>query len=420
MCPTGRERILAALGGGGADRLPVEVGATPLTGVTAEAYPALKKALGIEGGNTRVSDPMAGLVRVERVFRERLGTDAVGLFPDPLKWRPGRLPDGTDCLFPDRWRTRPDGRGSEVFRHPITEQLFARAESEHVFRSAAPPLADCASPEDVTKSLQKVAFFDWPYHADELASEFGVRSRETRRGTDAACVLNVSARLMGGAFELRGHRLLGDLDEDEGVVPAILDRLADAYVARLTDVLPEVGPHADLVCLLEGPAPELKATAFNRLFRPRLERVLTHIRSTSGLPVVVMLRGVAPEVAREVAQLGVEGVGLGLPADGSSAGLRRAVAATAAQAGGEGVDPLAFVRAMRSACGEGVTLWGAGCPASVLTRADPEGAREAVKRHVEAAGGPGRLVFAFGEPLPPGTRLDTLLAALDAARELSP
>ncbi|MHC4250102.1 MAG: uroporphyrinogen decarboxylase family protein [Planctomycetota bacterium] len=391
---TGRERVAAVLGGEKPDRLPVEVGATEFTGVTAAAYGPLKAGLGVEGGHTRVADPFRGTVRVERAFREKLGVDGVGLFAEPLRWRTGKLPDGSDCLLPVRWQTETAPEGAEVFRHPVSETVLTRRAAEERFVYAEPPLAACETPADVAKALQAVAFFDWPHHADEIASQFGVRAAAKRAETESACVLNVRARLLGGLLELRGARTLADLEENPALVDAILDRLTDTYVARLTDILPEVGPHADVVCVAEGPGEGIGVDAYRGHFKARHERILSHIRKTCDVPVVVFVTGMAPELVREIAELGVDGVGLGCVKRG----------------------PLAAD--VRAACGPDVVIWGAGCASDVLAKGSPDDARDAVKRAVEAAGGPGRLIFAFGEPLGPGTVPENLVAALDAARAM--
>jgi len=394
MSMTSRERVVAVLGGGSADRLPVEVGATEFTGVTTLAYGPLKEGLGVEGGQTRVADPFRGTVRVERSFREKLGVDAVGLFAEPLRWRAGKLPDGSDCLLPVHWQTETGPGGAEVFRHPVSETILTRSADRDRFAYPEPPLGSCETPADVARALQTVAFFDWPHHADEIASQFGVRAAAKRAETEGACVLNLRARLMGGLLELRGAKALADLDTNPSVVDAILDRLTDTYIARLTDILPEVGPHADVICIAEGPGEGIGVESYRRHFKRCHERILSHIRTTCDLPVVACVRGIAAELVCEIAGLGVDGVGLGCA----------------------GAGPIAAD--IRKACGPEMTIWGAGCSNDILTQGTPDKARDAVKRAVEAAGGPGRLVFAFGEPLGPGTRPDNLMAALDAARDI--
>ena len=396
MPQTGRERIRATLEGGRPDRLAVDIGATECTGVIASAYAPLKAGLGVAGGNTRLADPFRGTVRPERVFREKLGVDAVGFFVEPLRWKAGKLPDGSGCLVPERWETDLDSEGAEIFRHTVSESVFRRPRGAHDFVREGAPLAECRTPGDVASHLQAVAFFDWPHHADEIASQFAVRAAAKRAETEAACVLNVRARLIGGAMELRGEKLLADLDENGALVDALLERLADTYVARLTDILPEVAPHADVVCISEGPGGGVGPEAYRRHFRHHQERIFTHVKKTSGLPLVVMLQGVEAALARDFVEIGADAIGVGCARGGPA------------------------VAEVRAACGPEVPLWGVGCAAQILVTGAPGDARVEVARFVEAAGGPERLVFAFGGPLPPGASHENLLAALDTARSMKP
>ena len=393
---TGRERVLAALTGKTPDRLPVDVGATEFTGITAAAYAPLKKHLAVEGGKTRVMDPFCGNVRVERTVRERLHVDATGLFVGPRRWRPGKLRDGSPCLLPERWSPEAGPGGEEIVRHPIGEFTLVRKPGEACFsyESDHPPLADCRTADDVAKRLQSIAVFDWPYHADEIASEFGVGAKAKREETSAALVVNCRARVIGGARVLRGEEIFRDMVERPELVGAILGRLTDAYIARLTDLLPEAAPHSDVVCVAEGPSDRLTLEQYRTFFRPHHERLYRHIKKTSGLPLVVFTKGLPAEIIRELVDVGADGVGfVSFPSTATPAEVREAV-------------------------GDDVALWGVGAGAAFLKDGRPETMRAEVERLVESAGGPRRLVFALSEPVPAGARPENVVAALEAVREM--
>ena len=53
---TARERVLAAIAHREPDRVPLDIGSTPSSGISAIAYNNLKKHLGISGGSTRIYD----------------------------------------------------------------------------------------------------------------------------------------------------------------------------------------------------------------------------------------------------------------------------------------------------------------------------------------------------------------------------
>ena len=78
---TSRERARKILNFEEADRPAIDLGATRMTGTSAWTYVALKKALGIEGGVTRVYDLFQMLAEVEEPVLDALGCD-FAMVPD--------------------------------------------------------------------------------------------------------------------------------------------------------------------------------------------------------------------------------------------------------------------------------------------------------------------------------------------------
>ena len=74
---TSRERILAAIAHREPDRVPVDLGATPSSGISAIAYGNLKRHLGITRGDTRVYDVVQQLAQPEDEMLELFGIDVV-------------------------------------------------------------------------------------------------------------------------------------------------------------------------------------------------------------------------------------------------------------------------------------------------------------------------------------------------------
>jgi len=103
---TSRERVRRAINHQEADRVPLDLGSTLVTGIAASVYAKLKKALGIAGGNVKVYDPYQFLAEVEEEVKKKLGVDTYGIqLPVTLfgyrneEWKPFRLFDGTDVLI---------------------------------------------------------------------------------------------------------------------------------------------------------------------------------------------------------------------------------------------------------------------------------------------------------------------------------
>ncbi|MBD3307554.1 methyltransferase [candidate division KSB3 bacterium] len=103
---TPRERLKRAIRHQAADRIPVDVGGTVVTGIQPQSYANLKRDLGMPAGNIKVYDPFQVLAEVEEPVRQRLGVDTLSI--ESLKtvfgyknenWKPFTLPDGTEVLM---------------------------------------------------------------------------------------------------------------------------------------------------------------------------------------------------------------------------------------------------------------------------------------------------------------------------------
>jgi uroporphyrinogen decarboxylase len=101
---TSRERILAAIEHRQPDRVPVDLGATPSSGISAIAYGNLKRHLGLTQGSTRVYDVVQQLAQPEDFILDRFGVDAIDIGRafnrEEAAWRPTTLADGQSALYP--------------------------------------------------------------------------------------------------------------------------------------------------------------------------------------------------------------------------------------------------------------------------------------------------------------------------------
>ena len=114
-----RERLQLALSHREPDRVPVDLGATAVTGIHASTLSKLRLALsGDRTYRVRVHEPYQMLGEVDDLVLTRLGIDVVSLpgrttmfgFAN-TGWRPWRLFDGTDVLVPENFHIRKDSRG---------------------------------------------------------------------------------------------------------------------------------------------------------------------------------------------------------------------------------------------------------------------------------------------------------------------
>lgn len=123
---TGRERILAALGHEEPDRVPLDFGATMVTGIAASTVYKIRQALGLDkpGTPVKVIDPFQMLGEVAPDLRNALGIDTTGAFKSTnmfgfknADWKPWTLFDGTPVLVPGKFNTEPDENG-DILMYP--------------------------------------------------------------------------------------------------------------------------------------------------------------------------------------------------------------------------------------------------------------------------------------------------------------
>ncbi|MBD3308778.1 methyltransferase [candidate division KSB3 bacterium] len=103
---TSRERVRRVLNHQEADRVPVDLGSSPVTGIQASMYAQLKEALGITTGAITVYEPYQMLAEVEEPVKQALGVDTAGIeFPVTIfgykneNWKPFTMFDGTEVLI---------------------------------------------------------------------------------------------------------------------------------------------------------------------------------------------------------------------------------------------------------------------------------------------------------------------------------
>ena len=134
---TSRERVLAAIDHQEPDRVPVDLGATPSSGISAIAYYNLKRHLGITGGHTRVYDVVQQLAQPEDDILERFGVDIIDIGrafnTSDDDWYDITLPTGQPVQFPAWFRPveQPDGSwdvfdpdGDRIATMPLKASFF--------------------------------------------------------------------------------------------------------------------------------------------------------------------------------------------------------------------------------------------------------------------------------------------------------
>jgi uroporphyrinogen decarboxylase len=393
---TSRDRVLAALRHHQPDRLPIDLGGTESSSITAVAYNKLKRHLGLPLG-AKVIDPYQHVVLVDEEVKHRFGAAAEMLMPEPKRWRAATLPDGTPCELPEGWRAvvRPDG--TEEALDSSGRVIGRRSSAGYHFDSVNPPLRDAETPADLARHRDVITSYDRPAFADEGVESLAARARRLRETTDRAVVFNFLVHILAAGQMLRGYEtFMEDLVLDPRLVEALLTVLVDAYCARADRVLPALGDSVDVVLVNDDlgtqAGPMLSPELYRKLIKPHQRRLFAHIKSRTSAALLLHSCGSVRYAIPDLIEIGVDALN---PVQVSAAGMDSAE--------------------LKREFGRDITFWGGGCDTQrVLSRGSVEEVREEVKRRVGDLAPGGGFIFCQVHNIQPEVPPENVVAMLEA------
>ncbi len=116
-----RDNFLKTLNHEEPDRVVVDLGATPVTGIHVKVVEELRDYFGLERKAVRVTEPYQMLGEVEQDLAEAMELDVVGISPPSdmfgnrmENWKPFRTPWGQEVLVPGSFHVSKDDRGDTL------------------------------------------------------------------------------------------------------------------------------------------------------------------------------------------------------------------------------------------------------------------------------------------------------------------
>ncbi len=379
---TSRERILAAIDHRQPDRVPVDLGATPSSGISAIAYGNLKTHLGIDTGATRVYDVVQQLAQPEDAILDRFRVDVVDIGrafnTDDAAWRPTVLADGQPALYPAWFQPERQADGSFVARMPDGLDIAHMPAGGSFFDQSYFPYLD-GYPADFSGLSSEMGRILWaalvhsPWdHASDPGFWDTLREKalELRRTSDRALMIVIGCNLFEwGTFLRRIDNFLMDLVESPEQVEALLDALMERHLAVLEQACRAVGDVADVIRfgddLGTNGGPFMSPKMYRQLFKPRHAQLCDYVHAHSGMKTFLHSCGSIRALLPDLIEAGYDVINpvqtncKGMDARGAQGGLR-----------------------------PDICFWGGGCDTrTVLPQGTPagrEGRREAPTRHADA------------------------------------
>ncbi len=416
---TGRERVRAALSHSEPDKVPIDFGATPVTGIAASAVYAVRQALGLDaaGEPVKVVEPYQMLGEVAADLRRALGIDVVGLGPRATlfgfataDWKPWRLFDGTPVLVPGAFNTEPEPDGS-ILMYPEGDRTAPPSghmpAEGYYFDTIVrqPPIVE--SELRVEDNLEEFK----PLSADDLA-RFGRLSAELHDGTDLAVIGNLVSAGFGDialvpAPFLRDPKGIRDVEEwyvstalRPEHVREIFARQCDIAIANLAEAWKVVGDRID-VLFVSGTdfgtqrGPFCSPDAFRDLYKPFHKRVNDWVHEHTTWRTFIHSCGGIEPLLEDIIDAGFDIVN---PVQCSAEGMS--------------------AEHLKRTYGDRLTFWGGGVDTQkTLPFGTPQEVRDEVKRRVEVFADGGGFVFNSIHNVQANTPIENLMAMFEAFEE---
>jgi uroporphyrinogen decarboxylase len=396
---TPRERIQAAIAHQTPDRIPIDFGGTPETGIAGVAYQALRKHLGINGTPPRIFDVNQQLAVVEGPARQRAGDDCLLLTVGCKEWRSWTLPDGSPCEVPARWQPVRGTDGSDTVMGPTGAPLVRRLPGAFWFSPAGPLAPGLDSIADIPKFMPYIRILDRPPYLDESLEDLAQRARTLHRETDYALIGHFGGHIFAACQLLRGmNNFMCDLIADNKFARALLDAIADQHITEFEHYIAALGPYVQVVAVADDlgsqRGPQMSVELFREIVRPPMERLYQFIKKHSDAKLFLHSCGSVAALIPDLVEMGVDILN---PVQVSAADMD--------------------TKRLKREFGRDLVFWGGGCDTQhILPFGTPQQVRDEVRRRIEDLG-PDGFVFAQVHNIQPGVPPENMLAMWDAARD---
>ena len=408
---TSRQRVYNTVNRLPVDRMPLDLGATPVTGICAPVLYQLRKELGLEQKPVRIIEPGQMLGEVEEDVRAALGADAVGIWR--LKnnmgiankdWKPWTMPNNTPVEMPGgfAWDKQDNG---DIVAYPQGDKsvppslVMPKSASFFSGIHRAPPFDE--DELDAVKDYGE----QFTVFSDEDALHLEREARRLHEETPYALVGNFACGLFGDAGALTGNglkRVRGIRSLDDWMMAHILypDYIHQLFSYQLEVALKNleiyrqaVGERISVLYTLGTDFGTQKAGLispehYRALYKPYISRLVKWVHQNTGWKVMIHSCGSIVDLLDDLWESGVDILN---PVQCSAAGM----------------DPVM----LKERYGDKFIFWGGGVDTQqTLPYGTTDDVRAEVQKRMEVLGKDGGFVFNTTHNIVAGTPTPNLLA----------
>ena len=258
---TSRERVLAAIQHHQPDKVPVDLGSTPSSGISAIAYSNLIKHIRKHGLPVQVYDVVQQLAQPDMSVIDLFGVDVIdigrGFNDKPSDWKPTTLSNGASAFYPQwfnpvklddgTFATYDDDGKTMLSLMPVGATFFDQTYFPYL--DGYPDTYENLDTEMGRIMWARDAHSPWDHaHKDDFWAQLREKALHFRQTTDKALLIVCGCNLFEwGTFLRRIDNFLMDLMCDPYNVEKLLDQLVVRHLATLEKVCSAVGDIADII-----------------------------------------------------------------------------------------------------------------------------------------------------------------------------
>jgi len=409
---TSRERVRSSIAHTEPDRVPVDMGSTTSSGISAIAYNNLKSHLGIEQGATRVYDVVQQLAQPEDVIIDRFGVDILDIgrtFNDSdADWYDIALSDGSKAQYPVWFRPvhQADGSWSVL---AADDTLIAKMPATGVFfdQTFFPYIDGYPSDyKDLPKAMGKVlwaafAHSPWDHVGDEgFWDTLRVKALALRKSSDRALAIAAGCNLFEwGTFLRRMDNFLMDLYAAPAEVEKLLDALMEQHLATLEKICETVGDIADVLRFGDDlgmdNGPFMSPEIYRQLFKPRHKQLCEYVKKHSQMHTFLHSCGSIYKLIPDLIEAGYDIIN---PVQTSCVDM----------------EP----ERLKGEFGRDITFWGGGCDTrSIINCGTPAEIKAHVLKRLDIFAPGGGFVFGTVHNILPEVPPENIVAVFEAIKE---
>jgi uroporphyrinogen decarboxylase len=409
-----RERVRAAIAHKQPDMVPVDLGATPSSGISAIAYGNLTRHLGMEKSSVRIYDVVQQLAQPEDAVLDRFGIDAIDIGRSfntlASEWVPTTMADGKTAFYPSWFKPvfAEDGSwnayhedGTLIARMPVGATFF----DETCF-----PYLDGYPGDyrDLGSAMDKVLWSKlvqspWD-HASEKDFWTKLRSHalHLKATTDRALVIVAGCNLFEwGTFLRRMDNFLMDIYAEPEEVERLLDALMEKHLATLEKVCAAVGDVADVLRFGDDLGLDtggfMSPDIYRSLFKPRHAKLCAYVKEHSGMATFLHSCGSIYELLPDLIDAGYDII-------------------NPVQTNARNMEP----ERLKMEFGKDITFWGGGIDTrTVLNNGTPAQVRAQVLERLKIFSPGGGFVFNTVHNMLPDVPPANIVAMFDAVADFN-